>query len=92
VDPRAGLDDVEKRKFLILRGLEFPPFGLPTRIYLLFRLPYAGSYYYCGERINKGWYRLRKNYLYAISFRNESLMILMLGWCGYRASRDMGAI
>jgi hypothetical protein len=27
VDHRAGLDDVEKRKFLILLGLELRPFG-----------------------------------------------------------------
>jgi hypothetical protein len=25
VDPRAGLDDMEKRKFLTLPGLELPP-------------------------------------------------------------------
>jgi hypothetical protein len=27
VDPRAGLDDVEKRKFLTLPGLELGPLG-----------------------------------------------------------------
>jgi hypothetical protein len=27
VDPRAGLDDVEKRKFLTLPGLELQPLG-----------------------------------------------------------------
>jgi hypothetical protein len=31
VDPRAGLDDVEKRKFLTLPGLELLPFGRPAR-------------------------------------------------------------
>jgi hypothetical protein len=31
VDPRAGLDDVEKRKFLTLLGLELRPLGRPTR-------------------------------------------------------------
>jgi hypothetical protein len=30
VDPRAGLDDVEKRKFLTLPGLEFRPLGRPA--------------------------------------------------------------
>jgi hypothetical protein len=31
VNPRAGLDDVEKRKFLTLPGLEFRPLGRPAR-------------------------------------------------------------
>jgi hypothetical protein len=35
VDPRAGLEDVEKRKFLTLSGLELRPLGRPTRSQLL---------------------------------------------------------
>jgi hypothetical protein len=31
VDPRASLDDVEKRKFLTLPGLELGPLGRPAR-------------------------------------------------------------
>jgi hypothetical protein len=31
VDPRAGLDDVEERKFLTLAGLELRPLGRPAR-------------------------------------------------------------
>jgi hypothetical protein len=31
VDHRAGLDDVEKRKFLTLPGLELRPLGRPAR-------------------------------------------------------------
>jgi hypothetical protein len=31
VDPRAGLDNVEKRKFLTLSGLELRPLGRPAR-------------------------------------------------------------
>jgi hypothetical protein len=31
VDPRAGLDDVEKRKFFTLPGLELRPLGRPAR-------------------------------------------------------------
>jgi hypothetical protein len=31
VDPRAGLDDVEKRKFLSLPGLELQSLGRPAR-------------------------------------------------------------
>jgi hypothetical protein len=30
VDPRAGLDDVEKRKLLTLPGLELRPLGRPV--------------------------------------------------------------
>jgi hypothetical protein len=30
VDLRAGLDDLEKRKFLTLLGLEFRPLGRPA--------------------------------------------------------------
>jgi hypothetical protein len=29
--PRAGLDDVEKRKFFIIQGLELRPLGHPAR-------------------------------------------------------------
>jgi hypothetical protein len=31
VDPRAGLDDMEKRKFLTLQGLKLRPLGRPAR-------------------------------------------------------------
>jgi hypothetical protein len=43
VGPRAGLDDVEKRKFLTLSGLELLPFGCPARSQSLYRLRYPGS-------------------------------------------------
>jgi hypothetical protein len=43
VDPRAGLDNVEKRKFLTLPGLELRPLGRPARSHLLYRLRYPGS-------------------------------------------------
>jgi hypothetical protein len=32
VDPRAGLDDMEKRQFLTLLGLELRPFGRPSML------------------------------------------------------------
>jgi hypothetical protein len=41
VDPRAGLDDMEKWKFLTLPELELPPPGLPARIQSLYRLSYG---------------------------------------------------
>jgi hypothetical protein len=43
VDPRSGLDDVEKRKFLTLPGLELRPLGRPARSQSLYRLRYPGS-------------------------------------------------
>jgi hypothetical protein len=52
VDPSAGLDVVEKRKFLTLPGLELRPLGRPGRSQSLYRLCYPGitntvSYLYC---------------------------------------------
>jgi hypothetical protein len=43
VDPRADLDDVEKRKFLTLQGLELRPLGRPARSQSLYRMRYPGS-------------------------------------------------
>jgi hypothetical protein len=40
VDPRAGLDDMEKRKFLTVPGLELRPRGRPARSQSLYRLRY----------------------------------------------------
>jgi hypothetical protein len=43
VDPRAGLDDVKKRQFLTLPGLEPQPLSRPARSQSLYRLRYPGS-------------------------------------------------
>jgi hypothetical protein len=43
VDPRAGLDYVEKRKFLILQGLELRTLGRPASSKSLYRLRYPSS-------------------------------------------------
>jgi hypothetical protein len=40
--PRAGSDDVEKRKFLTLPGLELRLLGRPTRSQSLYKLRYPG--------------------------------------------------
>jgi hypothetical protein len=53
VGPRIGLDDVEKRKFLTLPGLELRPLRHPARSQSLYRLRYPGSKHrgqqkYCG--------------------------------------------
>jgi hypothetical protein len=42
VDPRAGLENVEKRKFLTLPELELQPLGHPARIQSLYQLRYPG--------------------------------------------------
>jgi hypothetical protein len=44
VDPRAGLDDVEQRKFLTLQGLELRPLGRSAHIQSLCQLHYPGSH------------------------------------------------
>jgi hypothetical protein len=43
VGRRAGLDVVEKRKFLTLPGLEPRPVGRPAHSQSLYRLSYPGS-------------------------------------------------
>jgi hypothetical protein len=43
VGPRAGLDDVKRRKFLTLPELEQRPFGHPAGSQSLYRLSYPGS-------------------------------------------------
>jgi hypothetical protein len=42
MDSRAGLDDMEKRKFLILPELELRPLGRPACSQSLYRLRYPG--------------------------------------------------
>jgi hypothetical protein len=49
VDPRAGLDDVEKRKFFTLQGLELRPLGCPACSQSLYRLRYPGSFLSYGD-------------------------------------------
>jgi hypothetical protein len=43
MDPRAGLDDMEERKFLTLPELELRPLGRLARSQSLYRLRYPGS-------------------------------------------------
>jgi hypothetical protein len=43
VDPRAGLDDTKKRKFLTLPELELQPLGRPACSQSLYRLHYPTS-------------------------------------------------
>jgi hypothetical protein len=51
---RAGLDDVEKRKFLILSELELRPLRLPACSQSLYRLSYPDSSFPLGSMLNSG--------------------------------------
>jgi hypothetical protein len=42
VGPRSGLDDVEKRKFFALQGLDLRPLGHTAHRQSLYRLRYPG--------------------------------------------------
>jgi hypothetical protein len=63
VDPRAGLDEVEKRKFLTLPGIELQNLGRPTRSQSLHRLRYPGSCYFSKIRLNIVTAQTRQNWL-----------------------------
>jgi hypothetical protein len=51
VSPRAGLDNVEKRKFLTLPVLELQPLGRPACSQSLYRLRYPGALFVCSVNI-----------------------------------------
>jgi hypothetical protein len=68
MDPRAGLDDVEKRKFLIIPGIELRPLGRPARSQSLYRLSYPDS--------------LASLFIFVRTLA-EGLAVLSLGWGFY---------
>jgi hypothetical protein len=45
--PKAGVDYMERRKFLNLPGLELRPLGRSARSQSLYQLRYPGSVFYC---------------------------------------------
>jgi hypothetical protein len=59
---RAGLDDVEKGKFLTLPELELGPLGHPARRQSLYRLCYPGPQAY-EEWMYKSKFSLPRHYL-----------------------------
>jgi hypothetical protein len=73
VDPRAGLDDMEKRKFFTLPGLVLRPLGRPARRLSLYRLSYPGSW----EKL----YELKFRPVYALH-----LFYFLVSWGGVRLS------
>jgi hypothetical protein len=58
--PIAGLDNVGKRKFLTLQGLELRPLSCPARSQSLYRLIYSGSYIYLARAKKKKERKIRK--------------------------------
>jgi hypothetical protein len=69
VDPRVGLDDVEKRKFLTLPGLELRPIGRPARSQSPYRLRYPGS---CGIHVEVQFdYKTKGGIENDVTHRNE---------------------
>jgi hypothetical protein len=66
VGPRAGLDDVEKKKFLTLPGLELRLLGRPAHSQSLYRLRYIRGHFY-----NLSTYGI----LRAISYSNSVMVV-----------------
>jgi hypothetical protein len=60
VDPRAGMDDVEKIQLLTLPGFELRPRGVAGRSQSLYRLSYPGSLRRSGERAKYVFYKLSR--------------------------------
>jgi hypothetical protein len=72
VDSRAGLEYLEKRKFLSLPRLVFRPLGRRARSQSLYRLSYPGSQLYCSFlRITK--YPLEK--MFYLKFWSSMLQV-----------------
>jgi hypothetical protein len=75
VDTRAGLDDVEKRKFLTPSGLELRPLGRPAHSQSLYRLRYPASITPCSllkvNRCFEGTCRLNLQGRRIIRARNQ---------------------
>jgi hypothetical protein len=63
VDLRAGLDDLQKRKFFTLPGLELRPLGRPARSYAEYAIPAPHFVLY------KFYYNLRFGALTAVTMR-----------------------
>jgi hypothetical protein len=61
MDPRAGLDDVEKRKLLTLPGLELRTLGRPARSQSLYRLRYFGFHLWMTHTIYFVCIKLTRN-------------------------------
>jgi hypothetical protein len=75
VDLRAGLDDLVKREFLTLQGLELRLLGRPARSQSLYRLSYPGSYEGSKEEYKNNNHKGRQRVKGASGrFENEFIM------------------
>jgi hypothetical protein len=85
VDPRAGLDDVKKKEFLTLPGLELRPLGAldsPARSESLYRLLYPVCL------IRRGWGKFLANFRFQLSCcSNRPQSNNSLHWQGYTWSK-----
>jgi hypothetical protein len=70
VDPRAGLDEVEKRKFLTILGLELRHLGRPARSQSLYRMRYPGSTFWLWGHL-KLWCISADHWLRGINVTNR---------------------
>jgi hypothetical protein len=78
VGPRAGLDNLEKRKFLTLPGLELWPLSRPARSQPLYRLRYPGSFCTgCTEIEREG---SCKKLIYSDLFTHSDVRVLLRTW------------
>jgi hypothetical protein len=77
VDPRARLDDVEKRRFLNLLGLKLQHLGHPASSQSLYRLRYSGSTQICctSFKVDKVWAILPK----AVQKKQHFLLYFLCG-------------
>jgi hypothetical protein len=85
VGPRIGLNDVEKRKFLNLLGLELRTFSHPARSQSLYRVRYPGSQFHlCKPEKSDLCYRL-VYYISYITSRCFSILLLATFLVSYKA-------
>jgi hypothetical protein len=78
VDHRAGLDEMEKWKFLTLRGLEIQPLGRRTYSRSLYRLHYPGSYLFFWGTLSHE--RTGLSFIYAAGPCQRSLSQVRVPW------------
>jgi hypothetical protein len=75
--PRAGLENVERRKILSLPELKLRPFGRPARSQSLYRLSYPGSHFDFNDNRNI------KKFLQRDTFISSRGKLLTLGSTGF---------
>jgi hypothetical protein len=79
VDPRAGLDEMEKCKFLTLPGLEPRLLSRPARSQSLYRLRYPGSsLYLISVRIRQFQFRFQGHKIRSAADRRNPLLLPVL--------------